>query len=274
MLSMNGDLRWWAKKAGRVGCAVLTAGGGIRSGVRVLTYHRFGDSHHDPFSIAESVFETHMRWLAEHDLAVSLDDVRRYAERQALLPNGGVLVTIDDGFTCLRTRALPILQRYGIPAVAFVPAGLIGTSDLETGERLRWDEVRQIADAGVTIGSHGWSHRSLGRLPPARVYEEARCSRCEIEDRLGRAVDSIAYPFGTRADADADVAAIVRDCGYRCAFTSQHGPVTPDADLFLLPRVKVEGGEPPWMFEGICRGGLDAWRWVDRTLWKLQAAEN
>jgi hypothetical protein len=42
------------------------------------------------------------------------------------------------------------------------------------------------------------------------------------------------------------------------------------ADLARLPRVKVEGGEPLWMFKLLCQGGMDVWRLFDNTLWRFQ----
>jgi hypothetical protein len=39
-----------------------------------------------------------------------------------------------------------------------------------------------------------------------------------------------------------------------------------------LTRIKVEGGENLDMFRSLMRGGLDSWKWVDRTLWRWQQA--
>ena len=30
------------------------------------------------------------------------------------------------------------------------------------------------------------------------------------------------------------------------------------------------GGDSMWMFKLLCRGGMDGWKLVDDTLWKLQ----
>jgi hypothetical protein len=38
----------------------------------------------------------------------------------------------------------------------------------------------------------------------------------------------------------------------------------------LLPRVKVESGDPRWLFPLLCRGAMDAWRLVDIGLQGLQ----
>jgi hypothetical protein len=39
---------------------------------------------------------------------------------------------------------------------------------------------------------------------------------------------------------------------------------------FTLPRVKVEAGDPDWLFPRLCRGALDGWRLVDRVLRHVQ----
>ncbi|MBI4516763.1 MAG: polysaccharide deacetylase family protein [Deltaproteobacteria bacterium] len=273
-------LRWALKKTARKALALSTAGcehawrwagKPVTAPVRVLTYHRFGAARRDPFCVRVEDFEQHMAWIAGHCDARSLADVTSIVGGQVQFTRPGVLVTIDDGLRSLYTEALPILQRYRVPAVAFVPAGEIGTASDEA--RLSWNELRDLHQAGITIGSHGWVHRSLGRLSAAAVRDDMERSRSAIEQRLGIRVSAFAYPFGTRADYNAVTEAVLRDSGYTCAFTSQHGAVRAGMNPFSLPRIKVEGGEDLWMFRLLCRGALDGWQWVDHTLWRLQASE-
>jgi len=269
--------RWFAKKAARRAVAAASAGArlglppGLPRGVHVLTYHRFGDPGRDPFCVRADHFAAQMAWLERSGLAVSLADVEAHLSGERPL-RGAVLVTVDDGFESLAATALPILVRHRIPAVAFVPAGEIGTRSPDLPERrLGWDELARVAAAGVTIGSHSWTHRSLAVLRYDDRREELTRSRTVLEERLGRAVTSFAYPFGTVSDFNPTIARAVRDAGYTCAFTSCHGIVRPDADRFTLPRVKVEGGDAFWLFRALVRGALDAWRLVDETLWWAQA---
>jgi len=262
-------MRWYVKKAARAGLALSAWGTRLgrrprHGSVRVLTYHDFGDRPRDPFCVHPDVFEAQMGWLAAEGVAVSLSQVERCRAGAATLPEGAVLVTIDDGLESLHAKALPILRSHRIPAVAFVTA-----SDAE--RHLSWEKLREIAAAGIVVGSHSWTHRSLGRLTPREARDEVTRSREHLERHLGRSVTAFAYPYGTYADYDAVSARILREAGYVCAFTSQHGAVRPGADPFALPRVKVEGGESLWLFKLICRGALDGWRVVDRTLWRLQA---
>lgn len=274
--------RWLVKKAARRGVAL----GSVVSGAvgaqrilrgsapraRVLTYHRIGDEPREPFCVHPDAFEAQMRFLSERRLATDLDGLIAFVAGRAPLPDGACLVTIDDGCESTLTQALPILRRWGVPAVAFVTASLAG---LDTGvlpERyLRWDELREVADSGfIEIGSHAYTHRSLGAMPPDEARDEARRSRETLEEKLERPVRSFAYPFGTYGDFDAVTERALADAGYTIAFNSMHGVVRPGLDPISLPRIKVEGGEGLGMFWLLAQGGMDAWRVVDRNLWRLQ----
>ncbi|MBI3769549.1 MAG: polysaccharide deacetylase family protein [Deltaproteobacteria bacterium] len=279
-------LRWLLKKAARRGMAVTASARSAtprrreqHASLRVLTYHRFGEESHDPFCVRAADFEQQMALLANESLLVSLSDLEEFLAGARNPPDGGILVTIDDGCPSVRTVALPILREYRIPAVAFIPAGEVaedgrhGSSNREhPDDRMSWTDLEELARAGIVIGSHAWTHHSVARMPIERAREHAARSREAIERRLGTRVTAFAYPFGTRADYNTATAAVLKEVGYACAFTSQHGAIRPHAEPFTLPRVKVEGGEGLWMFRALVRGGLDAWGWIDRTLWKLQAA--
>ncbi len=287
---MTSRFRWQLKKVGRKGMALGSCATGYvpvsslglgDPRVRVLTYHRFGTVVRDPFCVEPSVFEAQIAYLADRSLAVSLTEFENFLAGKKKLPHGAVLITVDDGFRSLYTTALPILKHYGVPAVAFVSPSLIGSCGVGSKEYpdppenfLDWDQLAVLADSNVAIGSHAWTHRSLARLAPSEVVDEAARSRDALEARLGKQVGSFAYPFGTRADFSETTADALKQSGYGCAFTSQHGPVRSGMEPFSLPRVKVEGGEGLWLFRLLVHGGLDGWRWVDKTLWRIQASTN
>jgi peptidoglycan/xylan/chitin deacetylase (PgdA/CDA1 family) len=95
-------------------------------------------------------------------------------------------------------------------------------------------------------------------------------SKQVLEDITGAEVAWFAYPFGTRRDFDLETERVLADAGYRMAFTSQHGPVTPATHALRIPRVKIEGTDSFALFKSIVAGNLDAWCLVDRWLWWLQ----
>ena len=169
-----------------------------------------------------------------------------------------------------------VLQRLGIPAVAFIPSAEVeGDSSSDEGvpeaeAHLSWADVRALPDYGIEVGSHAREHVSLGPMSRPQVRVQADGSRRELESHLQTPVVAFAYPFGTRADYNDMTAEVLREVGYRCVFTAQHGAIRAGAVQYDLPRVKVEGGEGLWMFKLIVRGGLDAWGWIDRVLWRVQ----
>ncbi len=281
-------LRWSLKKLARRTMALASwpavqlAPAGEPS-VRVLTYHRFGDIPRDPFCVRASDFEQQMAWLAAQNLAISLADLEAFLVGKQEVPAGAVLVTMDDGYHSVYQTALPILKRYGIPAIAFVTVGsILDTAPLPTAltqhpqadspeRHMTWPELRELSQDGVVVASHGWTHRSFARLDPGEAQQEAGRSRHYLEEKLGQPVTGFAYPFGTLADFNDQSVQMLHGQGYQWAFTSQHGAIARSrAEALTLPRIKVEGGEGLWMFQQLVRGGLDRWRWIDQTLWKLQ----
>ena len=75
-----------------------------------------------------------------------------------------------------------------------------------------WSDLREMAEAGLSIQSHGLDHRYyLTSLSPARLREELRRARLEIEDHVGRPV-TLLVPPGGRAPRELEQAA--REVGY------------------------------------------------------------
>jgi peptidoglycan/xylan/chitin deacetylase (PgdA/CDA1 family) len=283
-------VRWYVKKLLRRTVAYVSTGIGWAwrrvaapraPRVRVLTYHRFGDAPYDAFCVRESDFERQMRWLAGSGRAISFAELVDFVAGRTTLRDGAVLVTIDDGCPSFVERALPILRTYRIPSVAFVPAGELADDGKVRGrphseqpsDRITARELVDAARDGVTIGSHAWTHASLGRMTLDDARTQLVRSRTELTRHVGAPVMAFAYPFGTRADFTSETARLVRETGYAVAFTSQHGAIAAGSDPFALPRVKVEGGEGLRMFRALVNGGMDAWRWVDRVAWRVQQSE-
>jgi peptidoglycan/xylan/chitin deacetylase (PgdA/CDA1 family) len=284
-------IRWHVKKLARSSMALLSWGTGWLAlrrrldrtpAVRVLTYHRFRRCDRDPFSVDVDQFERQMRWLASRRLAISLRDVQAFVSGAGTVPDGAVLVTIDDGFRDTHSGALPILRELGIPAVVFVPTADVvdhvpivrATADATDDDlRLSRAEIAELQASAIDIESHSHDHVSLAGLETDQIKCQLGTSKDLLETLLGHRVRAFAYPFGTRRDFNDVTTRLVAEAGYRLAFTSQHGAIRADANPHVLPRIKVEGGEALWLFKLLVAGGLDLWGVVDRTLWWLQQSK-
>jgi len=128
--------------------------------------------------------------------------------------------------------------------VAGTPAGEVaGTDDDGTdddGRPCTADELRRLADGGVTVGAHSREHPPLAGLPPARLEDEVAGSKARLEEVLERPVDRFAYPFGLAADVDRRAVDAVRRAGFRLACTAEDDAVGRAADPLRLGRLWVD----------------------------------
>jgi peptidoglycan/xylan/chitin deacetylase (PgdA/CDA1 family) len=106
---------------------------------------------------------------------------------------------------------------------------------------LSTDELVALAKGGfVEIGSHTVTHPVLSALPAALQKDEVQQSKASLEEVLGRAVTSFAYPYGARCNYTDETVKIVQEAGYACACSTLEGVVERDADRFQLPRIQVQ----------------------------------
>jgi peptidoglycan/xylan/chitin deacetylase (PgdA/CDA1 family) len=126
-----------------------------------------------------------------------------------------------------------------------------------------------MQQGGMHFGSHGWTHRSLGRLRPGEALAEAAHSRRLLERRTGERVRHFAYPFGSRVygDCDATARAAVSAAGYQSACTTAVGRVGPGADPLLLPRIPIDPGDGPFLVRAKLAGAFD-WMGPAKRLWQ------
>jgi Polysaccharide deacetylase/LGFP repeat len=103
-----------------------------------------------------------------------------------------VSVTFDDGWASQYNNALPILNKYGVPATMYVLSGSIDTPDYMTQA-----QVRAFASRGDEIASHTVTHADLTKVTAAQLDTELAQSKTRLQQLFGptAAVD-FASPYG------------------------------------------------------------------------------
>lgn len=102
---------------------------------------------------------------------------------------------------------------------------------------LTWAELNQLVQTSpFVIASHGCSHTPFTRLSQQDLADELKRSREKILEKTGIRVVDLAYPNG---DCDAGVADLTRHSGYRLAFTTERGYVSPEDDPCRLRRINI-----------------------------------
>jgi len=108
---------------------------------------------------------------------------------------------------------------------------------------MNWDELREMKQGGMCIGSHSMSHPLLPEIPQEDAAIEIAGSKAKIEEELGAPVAHLAYPNpGGSVHVNEKVKALVRHAGYLTARKVFKGSVSQDSDLFELNGRNIGNG--------------------------------
>lgn len=135
-----------------------------------------------------------------------------------------VEVTFDDGNVSDVHEALPALLRHGLTATFHACAGRVDRPGY-----LDEPMLRDLHEAGMGIGSHGWDHVDLRPLTEAGLLRETRDSQQRIADACGSPVNDFAVPLGSY---DRRVLRHLRN--YATVYTSD--ATTATSSTWLVPR--------------------------------------
>lgn len=223
--------------------------------VATLSYHKIGNPPSDGWLtwnyISTAEFASQLEWFQKRgwdflSASALLDGLKG----KASLPPKGLLITFDDAYESLLENALPVLKRFSAPAVVFAPTQFIGETNLfdhglEPVERIAdWKTLGALEDSGVSVESHGNSHRSFSSLSQVEIDQELDFSRQAIRKNLGKDSRMFAFPYGDSGHDQTAVYAAIRRAGYDVAFLYGGGTFEPSqtpAPLFL-PRLAMGPG--------------------------------
>ncbi len=186
--------------------------------ITVLMYHGIGGPGPDSpaadphYSVAAAAFVAQLDAIAARGQVPGC--VRDTWPRAASDDIATTCLTFDDGLASNAWAAEQLAAR-GASADFFVNPSTVGTPGF-----LNWPTLRRMAAAGMSIQSHGMTHRYLNELDAASVSRELSDSRRAIEDGIGEAV-TVYAPAGGRMPVD--FAARARDAGYDVICSSRVG---------------------------------------------------
>lgn len=210
----------------------------------VLCYH-IVESPQDPrMEIGRDAFRQQMRYLSMTGYnVIPLRELYDYVTgKRASIPKNSVVITIDDGWRSTYTEVFPEMQKLGFPFTVFIYPHIIG----QTSHALSWKQVKEMADAGVDIESHSFSHPFLTKRRHATLDDrdyyqwldhELEGSKKMIERETGHTVSFLAYPYG---DYDHFLVAACARAGYAAALTCDYGRVRKASDPLRMKRFVID----------------------------------
>lgn len=249
--------RWVRGALGELNCYRLRAGGVLRipNMVAILLYHVVSEEEvRDPLQmcIPARLFENQIKALRSWGVQfLPLEDAIRQVWDAGVLDAPIVSVVFDDGYESVFRLAFPQLSRLSVPATVFLSTKYIGLgkrfpwASPDYGAPLSWDQVHEMAEAGVTFGAHGHSHVSLATLPGHRILEEVTRSRDTIEERTGKPVGLFAYPYGYYGSFNELTRRVLAEEGFRGSCTTIWGRNDRRDDPLRLKRIRLSWRDSP-----------------------------
>ncbi|MBT8398955.1 MAG: polysaccharide deacetylase family protein [Rhodothermia bacterium] len=219
--------------------------------IAILAFHKIGEPPAGQYPtwnyIPTAEFE---KCITDLDLAgwtfLSLTTFLDGLLNNQALPPKSVLLTFDDGYKSFVTTVMPILADRSIPAVMFVPTQFVGGYNafdrlVEPEEQIcSWDELRHLESQGVSVESHCVTHPNLSLIEPENLAREISDSKREIDERLGKEVQSIAYPYGHTPSDHRGFSAQLANAGYGAGFLYGGGLITlPIQNPYFLSRIAM-----------------------------------
>jgi len=219
-----------------------------RKRVPIICYHSVTSDaapvERDPHKqhIPLRLFLSHLDYLQEHYNVISLSRYIKARQDKLRLPDRSVVLTFDDGFKDCYTVVAPHLRQRNLPAAVFIITERAFGRFVPKGESfMSWDQIRELAAAGIEIGSHGCSHLPLPELSLEEVTKELTESRAMLESNVGGGAPiPLSYPFGQTSEK---ISRLTQSLGFMCAIASDSGPNSEDASIFRLSRTVIASND-------------------------------
>lgn len=207
--------------------------------VPVLMYHYFYDeTKEEPqngnfYSIQK--FEQQLAHFKEEGyITLTMEELYDWLEGKIEVPEKSVVITMDDGYSFTYDYALPLLEKYNYVGISFEI----------TGDRDESEYASRLSHINLELESH--THRMHQGTCPGATPIQYGAIQCEdfneaVQDMetsstiLNQAI-AMAYPFGGYGGQAKDV---LKQAGYKLAFTTQYGVVKRGMDYLELPRVRM-----------------------------------
>lgn len=202
--------------------------------IPILMYHSISKNPKNLLCVDPDQFALQMEQLAKHHYnAITFQDLLDWKNGKPI-PVKPIVITFDDGYKDNYTAAYPILKKWGLKGVIFLPSEYIGSR-----HSLTIEQINEMLDSGtIEVGSHTLTHADVTHLSDKQLREQIVTSKEQLERMFGITVYSFAYPYGK---FDAKSISMIEQSGYDFAVTTRPGLASKDQGLFELHRVRVPG---------------------------------
>ena len=204
-------------------------------GVLVLEYHHVSDDVDEEgwsYAVPVADFKEQLDYLqAQGYTTISMQDFMRAKKGKQELPDKPVILTFDDGYEDNYTVLLPMLEERGMKATVYMVTNSIGRKGY-----LSWNQLRDMQNRGIELGSHTANHQPLTSLERDKQAEEMKLSKLLMEWNGLKTIFTFSYPNGAY---DEGMPELLKENEYLTAVTGDGGLNTFKTNPYLLQRTNI-----------------------------------
>lgn len=207
--------------------------------VPILMYHYVEDGIPNSklradLQVQTKNFKEQMDFLKSNGYeTIKMEDLFMAMYYKKPLPPKPVIITFDDGYSDAYQIALPILKEKGMTGTFFIITGFFNKIDY-----LSQDNVIELANQGMEIGSHTQMHSDLSIVSQDKSQKEIFDSKKDLENLLGKKIYFFCFPSGKY---NAETLEIVKTAGYLMAVSTKEGIVHSSNSPFETTRIRIRG---------------------------------
>lgn len=228
---------------------------------------------HNVFDDQIEKFENFIIKLLDIGTFINSNSLEKMINGEIPIENRYFHLSFDDGFNNNYTNVMPILLKYNIPCLFFIPTDIIGADWERTKsyclkttyyggviQILDWQQIEEMAALGFEIGSHTKSHARLSKISYDYnlLHDEVFGSKDQIEKKIGINCKYISWPYGRHNDIDKKALDMVINSGYNACFGAFRGSVIKNkTNIFKIPRHDIDLQLPISHNEYFARGNME-----------------
>lgn len=230
----------------------LTINSPVSVYVPILLYHKIDDVAYSNDYTTTANFRAEMQALQAYGYTpILFSDLMSIRAGTEAAPAKPILLTFDDGYEDLLTKAAPILAEFHFVATSFIPTGRVGgtnawdTGAMNAGEpvinHLTWNEIQTLSAQGfIDFQPHTVTHPDIRTLSDSQLAYELTASKQALESHLpGHTMLTFCYPYGY-GTYDSRIQNAIWAAGYLDAVAASGGIESNSSDKWDLRRVYID----------------------------------
>ena len=204
---------------------------------KVIFYHDIhSEKKHTNMSTHIDLFKDHVHMIRNSGYEIVSEITEEY---------GQIEICFDDGFLGLYEN-IELIKQYEIPIHLFIV-----NSFLNKKHYLNLKHLKELNNLElITISSHTFNHNTLTVLDEFSLKKELYESKSNLENLLGKSIDSICFPKGMFNNRVIDIA---KKVGYSKQYSSLPGFYYDKFQNIVIKRSLVQSVNNS-VFKGILKG--------------------